>query len=170
MLRFLGLTLTTLTVSMTALAAEPLKVGDAAPDFTLSNADDKPVKLSSFRDQKSVVLLFSRAQWCPYCLGHMKLMQARHADFQKAGAQIVAVFREDQAKVDGLRKVRTATNAEFVLLTDFRAEQTKAYSPEGYAAYVIDAKGIIRAIIPGTKAGRPDVDKLLEAVMGLNAQ
>ena len=33
------------------------KVGDAAPDFELMNQDKTPVKLSSFRGKKKVVLL-----------------------------------------------------------------------------------------------------------------
>ncbi len=35
-----------------------LKVGDQAPDFTLTDTDGKPVKLSDFRGQKNVVLAF----------------------------------------------------------------------------------------------------------------
>ena len=35
-----------------------LKVGDQAPDFTLPDTNDKPVKLSDFRGKKSVVLAF----------------------------------------------------------------------------------------------------------------
>lgn len=35
-----------------------LKVGDTAPDFTLTDTAGKPVKLSDFRGKKSVVLAF----------------------------------------------------------------------------------------------------------------
>ncbi len=35
-----------------------LKVGDDAPDFTLPNIDNKPVKLSDFKGKKAVVLAF----------------------------------------------------------------------------------------------------------------
>ena len=35
-----------------------LKVGDEAPDFTLTGTHGKPVKLSDYRGKKSVVLAF----------------------------------------------------------------------------------------------------------------
>ena len=44
-------------------AAQPagkthLKVGDEAPDFTLTGTHGKPVKLSDYRGKKTVVLAF----------------------------------------------------------------------------------------------------------------
>jgi cytochrome oxidase Cu insertion factor (SCO1/SenC/PrrC family) len=56
-------------VAMTASAAlaqqrraaeivSKVKVGDMAPDFTLNDHNNQPVKLSDFRGKKSVVLAF----------------------------------------------------------------------------------------------------------------
>ena len=41
-----------------AIAKTHLKVGDAAPDFTLPDQNRKPVKLSDFRGKKNAVLAF----------------------------------------------------------------------------------------------------------------
>lgn len=40
-----------------------IKVGDPAPDFTLTNTDGKPLALGSLLDKGSVVLGFYRGRW-----------------------------------------------------------------------------------------------------------
>lgn len=40
-----------------------IKAGQAAPDFTLQDADGKAITLSDFRGKKSVVLVFYRGYW-----------------------------------------------------------------------------------------------------------
>lgn len=63
MKRVLGLALL-LALAPLALAQQPappkthLKVGDAAPDFTLTDTAGKPVKLSDFKGKKNVILAF----------------------------------------------------------------------------------------------------------------
>ena len=53
-----------LALSIVASAQQPsppkthLKVGDAAPDFTLTDTNGQPVKLSDFKGKKNVVLAF----------------------------------------------------------------------------------------------------------------
>ncbi len=40
-----------------------IKIGEAAPDFTLEDQDGKPVTLSDYRGKKTVVLVFYRGYW-----------------------------------------------------------------------------------------------------------
>ncbi len=42
---------------------ERVKVGQTAPDFTLTNMDGRPISLSDYRGKKSVVLVFYRGHW-----------------------------------------------------------------------------------------------------------
>ncbi len=42
---------------------ERVRVGDEAPDFTLVSLAGPPVRLSSFRGDKNVVLVFYRGHW-----------------------------------------------------------------------------------------------------------
>lgn len=63
----LALLITSVTLAASSLAAQAqqiaashtnLKVGDAAPDFTLPDQSNKPLKLSDYRGKKNVVVAF----------------------------------------------------------------------------------------------------------------
>ena len=64
MKRSFTITALVLTLAIGALAQTPqapvtkLKIGDAAPEFTLNDTTGNPVKLSDFRGKKNVVLAF----------------------------------------------------------------------------------------------------------------
>jgi peroxiredoxin (alkyl hydroperoxide reductase subunit C) len=44
-----------------------VQVGDSAPDFELPSVHGEPVRLSSFRGRKNVLLSFVPAAWTPVC-------------------------------------------------------------------------------------------------------
>ena len=60
----LGLTILLALSAIASMAQQPtppkthLKVGQAAPDFTLTDTSGNPVKLSDFRGKKNVLLAF----------------------------------------------------------------------------------------------------------------
>ncbi|MEM6344670.1 MAG: redoxin domain-containing protein, partial [Bacteroidota bacterium] len=43
------------------------QVGDQAPDFSLSNARGKSVRLADQLQHGPVILTWYRGGWCPYC-------------------------------------------------------------------------------------------------------
>jgi len=69
-----------------------LKVGGAAPDFTLQDATGSEVTLSEELKEGPVVLLFYRGSWCPVCNVHLNALMAivpiLESDY---GARIIAV-------------------------------------------------------------------------------
>lgn len=70
-------------------AADMLKPGTAAPDFTLSDISGKPVKLSDMKGKK-VVLQFW-ASWCPDCRAEMPLIKQMQAAADPSEIVFVAV-------------------------------------------------------------------------------
>jgi cytochrome oxidase Cu insertion factor (SCO1/SenC/PrrC family) len=49
--------------SLPATDLERVKIGQAAPDFTLEDMTGKRISLSDFRGKKNVVLVFYRGHW-----------------------------------------------------------------------------------------------------------
>lgn len=71
-----------------------VKVGQVAPDFELSDATGRPVKLSTLLSQGPVVLSFYRGAWCPFCNLELRALQECLPDFTQLGASLVAISPE----------------------------------------------------------------------------
>ena len=54
--RMIAMGLLTISLPLVGRGAEPLKAGDAAPDFSLPGSDGKTYKLSEFKGKKAVVV------------------------------------------------------------------------------------------------------------------
>jgi thiol-disulfide isomerase/thioredoxin len=74
---------------------ETLKVGDLAPDFTLSTASDqdKQVTLSSFRGKKPVVLVFGSIS-CPPFRRQLEDIDALYRKYQDKAEFLMVYIRE----------------------------------------------------------------------------
>jgi peroxiredoxin len=75
---------------MTQLPAG-LSVGATAPDFELKNQYGELVKLSSFKGEKSVVLLFIPFAFTGTCTGELCAIRDDLAAFQNDSVQVLAV-------------------------------------------------------------------------------
>lgn len=71
-----------------------VKVGDAAPDFALTDLDGKEVTLASLKGK--VVLLDFWATWCGPCVAAMPTMQKLHDEFKSKGVVVLGVNTWEQ--------------------------------------------------------------------------
>jgi len=70
------------------------KVGDKAPNFTLTNALGESVQLSDYLSKGRVVLTWYRGGWCPYCNLTLHELQQELPNFEANGATLLALTPE----------------------------------------------------------------------------
>lgn len=79
-------------------AAPVLRPGDAAPDFTLPDANGHPVRLADFRGAR-VVVYFYPAAFTPGCTTQSCDFRDRGTDLDAMGVAVVGVSRDEPAKL-----------------------------------------------------------------------
>lgn len=141
-----------------------VKVGEAAPDFTLPSVSGETVTLRRFRGRKNVVLSFVPAAWTPVCSD------------QWPGYNIVqSLFEDNEAILLGITVdniptlyawTRQMGDLWFPVLSDFWphgevADRYGVLRSDGVserAFFVIDKAGILRAIHVADINVRPDLE------------
>src|ERR1700752_2800707 len=134
-------------------AAADLKVGDPAPDFTLSASDGKTYHLADFKGKRAVVLAWFPKAFTSGCTVECKSLAANGA---KIRAYDVAYFMASTDAVDGEKGNKAfaeSEKADFPILSDPNKEAATKYGvlhPErGFAqrwTFYIDKDGKIAAI------------------------
>ncbi len=158
-LALFGLALT--IIGNRAAAAEPPKVGDQAPDFTLPAAtkdslNSSGIKLSDIVGKDNIILAFYPADWSGGCTKEMCTMRDNFSDLSKLGATVYGISGD---YVYSHREWAKALNLQFVLLSDHNHDVAKTYgsynTESGFnfrTVYVIDKKGTIAYIDLAYKA------------------
>jgi len=141
------------------LGSAPLKVGDRAPDFTLSDTDGKPVTLSKALEKGPVMLFFFPKAFTPGCTKQTSSYRDRYADVTKKGAQVFGISVDDQAT---LKSFKEKLNAPFQLLSDPGGKVAGQYSGlmpvvklASRANIVVGQDGVVKEIVTGNDAVDP---------------
>lgn len=121
-----------------------LSPGDPAPDFSLPDADDKPVTLMDFRG-KRVVVYFYPAASTPGCTKQACDFRDNLRVLQNAGIAVVGVSPDAPAK---LRKFRDEQQLTFPLLSDPEHRVLEAFGAWGEKSlYGKTVTGVIRSTV-----------------------
>jgi peroxiredoxin len=92
------------------------EVGTEAPDFTLKDQNNQDVTLSSFRGDRSVLVVFYPFAFSGICTGELGAVRDDLSSFQNADVQILAVSVDHPFT---LKAWAAAQGYQFPLLADF---------------------------------------------------
>lgn len=130
-----------------------LSPGDPAPDFTLPDADGKPVSLSDFAGRSLVVYCYPAAG-TPGCTKQACDFRDNLAELDGAGFAVVGISPDPPAK---LARFRDAEAVTFPLLSDPDREVLTAYGAYGEKQlYGKTVTGVIRSTFVINPEGRID--------------
>lgn len=103
------------------------KVGDKAPSFILESFLGQEINSDEIlKSGKSIVLVFYRGEWCPYCNKYLAELNESNKQIIMAGGEVIAISPETS---EYMTKMATNVKPGFTLAYD-----------EGYK--VMDAYGV----------------------------
>jgi peroxiredoxin len=106
------------------LLGRALGAGEFAPDFTLPDADGRPVSLGRALRSGPVIVAFYRGGWCPYCNLELRAYQARAAAMRAAGVTLIAVSPQTP---DATAATAKAEALDFDVVSDFGSTVARAF-------------------------------------------
>ena len=113
-------------------------------DITLQDQDGNEVNLEATLKEGPVLLVFLRADWCSYCVRHLKEFQDNIQDIEEAGqAKVIAISPQ---KSSYMKTFHTENQFSFPILFDIDHVAMKDYKvffrvTEKYNNYIKEAKG-----------------------------
>jgi peroxiredoxin len=93
-----------------------LIIGDVAPDFSLVNQFGETVTLSSFKNEKNVVVVFYPLSFSGICTGELCEIRDNFAQFESAGVELLAISVDSKFVQ---KKFAEEEGYKFSVLADF---------------------------------------------------
>lgn len=124
-----------------------LNVGDMAPTFQTHRLDGAPAHFPAAWAGKPVVIRFW-ADWCKFCEGEMKAIEAVYRRHRDKGLEVIAVNAgQDKATVGAFAGKIGVT---YAVLLDEKSAIARQYGVIGLpTTYFVDGKGVVRGKIVG---------------------
>jgi thioredoxin-dependent peroxiredoxin len=139
------------TDSGTETASVRLSPGDPAPDFTLPDAEGKPVTLSSYRGRRVIVYCYPAAL-TPGCTTQAVDFTAAAGELAEAGLDIIGISPDQPEK---LLRFRDEEKLEITLVSDPDKQVLTAYGAYGpKKLYGKEVVGVIRSTFVVDAEGR----------------
>jgi peroxiredoxin len=112
------------TVAVSQTKSSDLSLNDKAPEFSSKDQNNKAIVLKDEVKKGSVVLIFYRGEWCPYCNKQLKGLEDSLSEITKKGATLLAITPE---KMENVAKTVEKTKATYSIISDEKLKIMDAY-------------------------------------------
>ena len=151
-----------------------LSIGDEAPDFELRDQHGQPVRLSSFRGEKAVVVMFYPFAFTRVCTGELGEVRDNLPKWESDDVQLLAVSCDPMFS---LRAFAEQDRLTFPLLSDFWPHGAVAASygvldestgAANRSTFIIDRAGTVRWTVHNEMPRARDLSEQVRVLAGLD--
>lgn len=154
---------------------DPVPVGRKAPDFSVTTAEGKSLRLSEFKGKKNLVLVFYQGSFCSVCGAQLTNLQNHLSAFKEQDTEIIAISADDKAHA--LQSVGEH-GLTFNVVPDEAKKIIHEYgvanvSKKGIAwpsAFVVDKKGIVQLSYASAEGHRLHSNEFLPVLSKLTGR
>jgi peroxiredoxin Q/BCP len=151
-----------------------LRIGQKAPDFTVTSSAGRTLKLSEFNGKKNVVLYFYPGDFTAVCTKETCMFRDVYEDLASQDTEVIGVSTDSDASH---RKFSERYSLPFSLVSDENKALARVYEATGLLGnlmgrttritYVIDKKGEIAGVFEGMLDASKHVDGARELIKKL---
>jgi len=155
-----------------------LKVGQAAPMFTLPDSDMESIDIAQFRGKNNVILFFYPRDDTPGCTLEATDFSDHEDEFLRHGCIVIGISRDECIKHAEFRdkhgiSVRLLSDSEGAVCKQYgvwQAKEVDGVKKHGIvrSTFVIDKLGVLRCVLYGVNA-KGHALEVLRAVKELNS-
>jgi peroxiredoxin Q/BCP len=144
-----------------------LKVGQPAPDFSVTASDGRELKLADFRGKKNVVVYFYPADFTLVCTKETCGFRDAYQDLANKNTEVIGISVDDDASH---QKFAEKYKVPFALVSDPGRKLAEQFGATGglidliskkrsrRVTYVIDKQGTIAGVFQGELSADKHVD------------
>lgn len=103
----------------------PIKNGQEVPRAQVINKDGKEVELKNYIGDRTVVVVFYRGAWCPYCTRQLSALSQIKSMLDSLNVELIAISADDYTKIDS-SYIRSGAE-EYVLFSDKNVSAINAF-------------------------------------------
>ncbi len=152
-------------------AAIGANIGSRAPDFTLRDQNEQPVRLYDLVGKGPIVLFFYPKAHSPVCTAEACAFRDAYATFSQLGVTVIGIS-DDPPNVQ--RKFAERHRLPYILLSDERGKVHKLYDARAAfgllnnrVTFILDRQGIIRHRFADMFNGAKHVEEALQILKAL---